>query len=299
MPRTLRLHVGVLLSAIAAVLCVDTVSSAADPFPATLPGTEIGSSLPAGYEPSGAVWHTGVNKLFTVDDGGQVTRMDSDGTNITNWTVPGDLEGISVADPSSSFAYIGVEHPDSIQEFNIGTGVVTRTFDLTGTMTSSNDNAGLEALTFVPNASDTEGGLFYTGLQEDGKIYTFRLPILSSPTATTVTPISTITPVVGRTDISGLHYDTDYEVLYAIFDSSNLLRAMEPDGTFIAEWELVGNDQEGITLAGTDLFIAEDVGKEVWRYSSFPVVPEPSTLLLAAFGLLALLTHPWRKRRAS
>jgi hypothetical protein len=53
------------------------------------------------------------------------------------------------------------------------------------------------------------------------------------------------------------------EVLYAIFDSSNQLRAMKADGIFLAEWDLAGNDQEGGTLIGEKLFVAEDVGKEV------------------------------------
>ncbi len=296
MSTTVRLHIGVLLAAIAAVLSGHCVSSAADPFPpAALPGTEIGGNLPSGYEPSGAIWHTGLNKLFIVSDGGLVTRMNSDGTSVNNRSVPGDLEGICVADPLSSFAYVGVENPDGVMEFNITTGLVARTFNLTPWMTGPS-NSGLEALTFVPNASDPEGGLFYAGLQADGKIYTFRLPIVSSSTSTTVTHVSTITPVAGRTDLSGLHYDVDNQVLYAIFDSSNRLRAMQADGTFIAEWVLPGSAQEGITLAGTDLFVSQDDGK-VWRYSSFPIIPEPSTLVLLGMGALGLLAYAHRKRR--
>jgi len=256
-----------LLLAATATLCSCAVGVAADPFPpAALPGTEIGGGLPSGYEPSGAVWHSGLDRLFTVSDNGLVTRMDRDGSDVFNWSVPGDLEGITVADASSDFVYIGVEGPDSILEFDLTTGLVTRTFDLTPWMTGPS-NRGLEALTFVPDADDPEGGLFYAGLQDDGRIYTFQLPIISSTTATTVTPVSTIVPVSGRDDISGLHYDPQEEVLFAAFDSSNRLRAMESDGTFLQEWDLVGNDQEGIAFAGRDLFVAEDVGKEVWRYT--------------------------------
>ena len=106
----------------------------------------------------------------------------------------------------------------------------------------------------------------------------------------------TITPVVGRTDISGLHYDEDNEVLYAVFDTDDALRAMEADGTFIQEWDLPGFDQEGIALDAdvANLFVAEDSGR-VMLYSHFPVIPEPGTLgLLVAGGVLSLLR---RKRR--
>ena len=259
----------------AGVLILALGRAMAYPFPSeALPGTEIGGGLPAGYEPSGAAWHTGLSKLLLVSDGGLVSMLNADGTSVSNWSVTGDLEAISVTDPSSSFVYVGVENPDSILELNISTGVVTRTFDLTPWM-SGPSNQGLEALTFLPDPGDPEGGLFYAGLQDDGKIYSFRLSISSSTTATTVTYLETITPVLGRTDLSGLHYDSNNEVLYAIFDGSDLLRAMQADGTFLAEWDLAGNDQEGVALLGDRLFIAEDVGEEVWRYSPFPILLRP------------------------
>ena len=155
-------------------------------------------------------------------------------------------------------------------------------------------------MTFVPDAGDPEGGLFYAGLQADGKIYTFRLEIATSSTSTKVTHVDTIVPVAGRTDISGLHYDVGNEVLYAIFDSDDKLRAMEADGTLLIEWDLPGSDQEGVTLEGTTLFIAEDYGPaggDVLKYSPFPAVPEPSTFALLSMGTLALLAYAWRRGR--
>ena len=61
--------------------------------------------------------------------------MNADGTELVNWSVPGDLEALTVADHTSSKIYIGVEHPDSILEFDVSTGQVTRTFELTSWMT--------------------------------------------------------------------------------------------------------------------------------------------------------------------
>ncbi len=302
---TLRLRVGAVLAVVAAVLGSSPTRCPADAFPlVALPAVSIGGGLPSGYESSGAVWHTDLGKLFVVDDGGRVSSMNSDGTSVFNWTVAGnpDLEGISVADASSDFVYIGVEDPDSIMEFDTTTGLVTRTFDLTTWMTGPS-NKGLEALTFVPDVSNPEGGLFYAGLQDDGKIYTFELKIATSSTSTSVTHEGTITPVTGRDDISGLHYDVDNEVLYAIFDTDDKLRAMEADGTLLIEWDLPGNDQEGVALEGTTLFIAEDYGSgsspsgDVLRYSHFPAVPEPSTFVLSGMGALAFLAYAWRRRR--
>ena len=259
---------------------------AADPFPpSALPGTEIGGSLPNSYEPSGAVWHPLLEKLFTVSDDGFVSTLDDDGANFNTLTLSAvptgvtDFEGITIADPNSPFVYVGVERPDSILELNRITGAVTRSFDLTPFMTGP-DNRGLEALTFVPDSQNPEGGIFYAGLQNDGQVYSFQLPILSSASSTTVTHVNTFTPVVGRDDLSGLHYDTVEQVLYAVFDSSNLLTALEKDGTFLAEWNLVGNDQEGVALDGSRLFIAEDGDDQIWRYDEFPIL---STLPAADF----------------
>ena len=248
-----------------------SVGFADDPFPpGVLPGTPIGGGLPSGYECSGAVWHTGLDKLFTVDDGGMVSSMNAYGADVQNWSLPGDLEGICIAEPGSDFIYVGVEHPDSIKEFNLTTGLVSRTFDLTTWMTGLPNNSGLEALTFVPDAGDPEGGLFYAGLQRNGKIYSFRLPIASSPSSTAVTHVSTITPVVGRTDLSGLHYDVDNQVLYALFDSADRLRAMKADGSFLAEWkELPGTRQSRFDAVLARFRLADcPVGRRAERFRS-------------------------------
>ena len=250
------------------------IAAGAEPFPCEGYGTQIGSGLPAGYEPSGAARHDRLNVLFVVSDGGRLSRLDAAGDNVTTWNVTGDLEAVCVADPESDYVYIGVEQPDSILEFDLVSGVVRRTFDLTPWMTGPS-NHGLEALTFVPDESHPEGGLFYAGLQEDGLIYVFELPIVTSSTSETVTYVDTLTPSPGRTDLSGLDYHRDSHTLYAIFDSHNVIRAVETDMTFLAEWALPGNDQEGIARVGCELFVAEDVGKEVWKYL---FIPDPGDL---------------------
>lgn len=256
---------------VAAAFAARDGARAADPFPGQLPGTEIGAGLPAGYAPSGDVWHPRLNKLFLVSDGGTVSQMKPDGTEIVSWNVGDDLEGITYADPNSNVLYLGIEHPDGIRQFDLTTGIAGRTFDLTPWMTGP-DNAGLEALTFVPDAADPEGGLFWAGLQNDGRMYVFRLSIRSSATATRVVHVTTLTPASGYADISGLEYNPTNGLVYAIFDSANSLIAMRTDGTVIGQWDLPGNDQEGVAIRGCTMFIAEDVGKEVWSYSQ-AVVP--------------------------
>ncbi len=264
----------------------------AGPWPGTLPGTEIGSGLPAGYEPSGAIWHKQLNKFFTVWDNGMVSMMDYDGTNITNWSVSGDLEGICVHDPNSDFIYVGLERPDDgIKEFNVTTGQVTRFFDLTPWMQSVDPNLGLEALTFVPDSSSSERGYFYAGLQETGTIYIFELPIISSSTDTTVTFIDSIHN--GLPGISGLHYKIEQGLLYAMWSYGHQLRVMLLDGTIVVAWDLPGDSQEGVALweglspGQGQIFVAEDAG-EVWRYD----FNSACTITIIGSGSVDLIPDP-------
>lgn len=242
----------------------------ADAFPGNPSGTEIGGGLPSGYEPSGVIHLESSGKLYPVSDDGWVSEINTDGSGATTWYLSGDYEGITVADEASDYVYIGIESPDSIREFDVSTGSLTgKSWDLTSWMTGPS-NQGLEALAFVPNGShpysdSNSGGLFYAGLQQDGKIYIFDVDLSTSGT---VSYVDTITPVSGRADLSGLFFNEDTGVLYAIFDAYNLLRAMDGSGTYLAEWDLPGSSQEGICIEGDELFIAQDSG-DVWKYS-FP-----------------------------
>lgn len=243
------------------------------PFPGSLPGTEIGTAnLPPGFEPSGVLWHARLQRLFIVDDSGRLASMPSAGGPATITPVSGDLEAIAYANPDSDRIYLGREHPDAILEFSLTSNSVVRTFDLTPFMTGP-DNLGLEALTFVPIPGHPEGGEFYAGLQDTGVIYRFRLPIVSSAVSTSVTFLGTFVDGPPLTDISGMDFDRATGTLYSIYDAANVVRATRAAGTIaVGSWVLPGNDQEGIALdACCRLYIAEDIGVELWYYNSFPV----------------------------
>jgi len=280
--------------AVVAALGLTHAAAVAEPFPAAaLPGVSL-NSLIANYEPSGLVWHPRLQRLFSVSDGSaavpaRVFSLTDAGTGLQFWEVAGDLEGITLANPATNFLYVGTEQPNQIKEFNLTTGLVTRTFDLDPWMTGA-AGSGLEALTFVTDSTHPEGGRFYAGLQDGGGVYRFSLPIVSSATSTAVTFLDSFTPVPGRGDLSGLHYDAG--VLYGIYDGANFLRAMTPAGGLIREWDLPGQNQEGIALRGSDLFIAEDSG-DIVRYAPFTPVPEPATATMAGLALVGGLAWRW------
>lgn len=196
--------------------------------------------------------------------------LNTDGTDVQAAYVPGDLEGICYADPSTNFVYVGTETPNRIYEYNFVTRQITRIFDLNSFMVSPQNN-GLEALTFVPIAGHPEGGVFYAGHQQDGRIFIFNLPIKTSTMSNSVTFLGTMTPIPGLADISGLDYDRVNDVLYVVHDNADLLTAMRLDGTIIEQWYLPGVQQEGVAVKPPtcEIFIADDTGP-FWRYGPFP-----------------------------
>ena len=153
-------------------------------------------------------------------------------------------------------------------------------------------------MTFVADESDPEGGLFYAGQQNDSQVFAFRLPIRSSRTSTDVSFQFSFPAAPRRTDLSGMHYDARNDVLYAIWDGANRMRAMRPDGTLLSEWILPGTAQEGITFHGNDLLIAQENARIMLRYPSFPIaIPEPASCRLVFYGALTLMASPWRPPR--
>ncbi|MDY6796218.1 MAG: SdiA-regulated domain-containing protein [Actinomycetota bacterium] len=265
------------LSLLSASFLIDKAMAA--PWPCTIE-TEIGENLPTSYEPSGIVWSAEHNSLFLVSDNGYLTQLDTDGNIASSWAVGGDLEGVTLVERRGSYLYLGIEKPDDyIKEFDLSTGSLTgNSWSLTAWMTGP-ENSGLEALTFVPDGYhpydydlSSSGGLFYAGLQADGRIYVFNVDLSVSGS---VSHVATLTPKPGTGDISGLHFCRETTTLYAIYDSAGLMLEMTTDGTILNEYTLPGNDQEGVTVIPSGsgsgkAYIAEDAGPELWRYEPYP-----------------------------
>jgi uncharacterized protein YjiK len=228
---------------------------------------EIGGGLPPGFEPSDAAWHPRLQRLFVVSDGGLIASMDADGGSVRTWPLAGDLEGICVADPESDRIYVAIERPSSIVEFDLKEGRTLRTFpfpivDGAG----KKKNKGLEALTFVPDAGDPEGGAFWAGVQSDGSVHVLSIPVRSDRARTTLRELRVFKPVSGASDLAGLDWDPSTESVFAVFDRENLLVVLDRQGKERARWSLPGDDQEGVAVTADRIFIADDGGHRVVRY---------------------------------
>jgi hypothetical protein len=261
-------------------------------------GTELGAALPAGFEASDVVWHRARSQYLVVGDEGRLLALSRTGALQGAWTIAGDLEGVAVADPNSSRVLLAVEAPPAIVEYDLVAGQVQRVFDLAPFVPVPRGR-GLEALTFVPDAADPEGGTVLAGSTEDGRVYRFRLPLRTSATATTVTALGSF--ALGPSDeLRGLHYDPVAGRLVALTTSPDTLTVATPTGAVLATMPLpagLPQQPEGLALRGCELVLAIDAApSRLLRYdgcddlAACDTFDAPTQAVSATFGGAQVLT---------
>ncbi|TPX31131.1 hypothetical protein SmJEL517_g05470 [Synchytrium microbalum] len=186
-------------------------------------GTSIAGHLPAKFEPSDLAWDPKNQTLYVVSDNGKLAAVDVDGNLLHQWKVQKklDLEGLTIVKNRTEFVYLGVEYPAEIIEFNIVEGLITRRWLIQDVFdqypsTTTDQNAGLEALVYVP--SPMSDGYMYAGRQADTKVFMFDImPPYSSPSA----PLKfrgIINPPGPSEDLSSMHvYKT---TLFFVYDTA-------------------------------------------------------------------------------
>ena len=230
-------------------------------------GTEIQQNLPAGYEPSGIEWLSALNKLALVSDGGTFSTMNIYGTEVTSWNIGGYIEGVSRT-ANSNTVYIVTEYPMAIREVDATHGQTLHTWSLTGIVPNPpSTNSALEGIAYVPASENSYGiDIVVVGMQGTGELYALAL-------GTTATLLGSMTPYSSG-DLSDLFYNSEENLLYILYDSENIMKQVNLDGTVVATMSIPGYDQEGIAVlpacptGTTTLFIAEDSGR-VMTYTGF------------------------------
>ncbi|MFA5872207.1 MAG: SdiA-regulated domain-containing protein [Parcubacteria group bacterium] len=229
------------------------------------PGS-AGTIIATYSDASGIIWHEERQSLFLVRNSGALVEINSSGAELHSWPVAGDLEGITLAE-NKRYLYLGIENPDSIVEFDLQTESLTgKSWDLTTWMTGP-DNSGLEGLAY-------RSGYFYAGLQANGKIYVFNVNLNVNGD---VDYIETITPNASYADISGIDYNSDTGITYAIFDTANALVELNAANETVNQYSLPGTAQEGFTLKTNcmsrvaDIYIANDDSGAIVKYANYPI----------------------------
>lgn len=200
----------------------------------TQPFTPPVKVLSTGGEPSGVIWHAGLQRLFVVHDNGTLVTTTEDGTEAESRSllVPGrpdlwDFEGITVADPSDPQQrfYVAVERgAPAIVEYSFLTmgepGYQPRVFDISiDDINALPQNDRIEGIAFIPpknGATSSFSGRFYLGVQGNGCVYGVQLP----PTGTNVTYLNNgeaLFCTYGGAN-QDLFFDACHDVLYQLFN---------------------------------------------------------------------------------
>lgn len=221
-------------------------------------------------EPSGICYHLQRKTLFVVSDEGWVAEMKTDGTQIANYRVKGDLEAITVH-PQTGLLYIGVEGDDVILEFDPEKGEVVRRFPINREFQGNPNflekkideyDNGIESIAFVPDEGHPEGGTFYIGNQWDPPmIMEVLLPLKTSRAEEAEARIIRVLPFI-MDDPAAMCYDSRRRILSVVSDADNIFVEITLDGKLVKEYAFLGNDQEGITWDEEGyLYIAQDTGE--------------------------------------
>ncbi len=232
-------------------------------------------------EPSGIVYHAARDSLFVVGDEGALYELKPDGSLVRESVIEAgaDFEGVTV-DPATGRVYIVVEDTNRIYEIDPDAMQVLRRFTVPRTWQERTvmkaGGQGLEAITFIPDASHTEGGVFVVANQAFGlddaedvsALVEVELPLCSGAGEELTGRVTGHWPL-NIIDLSGLHYDALTGDVMVAADADNVLLQVTRDGRIVRSWAFPGNDQEGITAdhAG-HLYIAQDSGgvmKVQWK----------------------------------
>ena len=238
----------------------------------------------APYEPSGMAWNSVSEKLFTISDGGVLTKMNKGGVVEREWRnikkeppnsgSNADLEALVITNQNSNLIYLGEEDPDSIVEFDWLLGTKTgKAWDLSYWVNTPT-NSGLEGAAFVPNSFLPSsvpgsvygsGGLFYVGVQraptpggttttDDGLIYVFDIDLSNSGTFTQRGYITLgANGFTGLTNynISDMFFNEDTGTLFILYDDGiNLLIEVDPKNNNVvrAYTNVPGEGREGFLV---------------------------------------------------
>lgn len=202
--------------------------------------------LPDKTEPSDLVYHPQRNLLYVVSDNGKLLGLTVDGHMKEKYKLDGkpDLEGIAFVPSRPDFLYLGQEYPATIMEFNLQTGTVERSWDVQPVLdankksassqnaseneedeAASDQNKGLEGLTFLPNKTSPFLGTFLVGRQSDARIFVFQIPLLETKAVTMPVFVGMIQPPGPGYDLSALTIWRNR--LWVLYDKGKTLKALD------------------------------------------------------------------------
>lgn len=250
----------------------------AEAWPADASGTNIGAgigSFNSGFEASGLTYHDSYGFLVVGDDG-DVAILRDDGEVSAYQFIGGDFEAIAVKSGTASRAYIASENLNAILEISLSSLSLTgKSWPL---QMPQSGGLGFEGLTYVPAdfapdswGANCCGGFFVAGTQVDSTLRVFDVDT-NAVVESALGFVATIP--TDFSDVSGLHFSAELNLLYVLHDAANRLTVLTLEGIKMAQYQTpMQTAEEGVVVvpnceAGTAAVgLADDNGPLVMRYA--------------------------------
>jgi uncharacterized protein YjiK len=220
-------------------------------------------------EPSGIAFHAKTGHLFVIGDDGKIAELDGNGRAVRSLALPGNLEDVTVHEPSGDLVILSELNSELILYDPAGQERKRWRLDKAAVLgsASADPNQGFEGLTFRPDPSLPGGGMFYLTHQRTPAAV---VAIAFDPGRAAGTLGADV--VKGRWELSGyedltaITYVAELDRLLVISDAQDVLIVMRTDGTVERDVAIPGKQQEGISVDGQgNVWIADDRDKSVLK----------------------------------
>jgi uncharacterized protein YjiK len=253
--------------------CMPFTQKQGDPLDILFPHERISNFNSIDFdEPSGIVFHAQRGTLFIVGDEGDLAEIKPDGSLVQKGEIKDtDFEGITY-NPATGLLYAVTESKARIIEINpndfdvLRVLVVDPVFEDEEILKSKKNH--VEAITFVPNPDQPEGGTFFltnSQNEEVGKaaastIFEVIVPLQNHSAENATAKIINVFPLKVM-DLSGLDYDPANDHLYVISDTTNTFLEITRNGEVLKAYAFPGKNQEGVSVDSEGfLYFVQDSG---------------------------------------
>jgi len=220
-------------------------------------------------EPSGIDHDRIGERVFVVDDGGELWVFDTDFNEIDVFDLGGDLEGVDYI-PATDQLLVAVEGDEQILVVDPDSGAIESELDIPRTWNGQTIMAaggnGIETLTVVGQRIFVVNQSFDADDKTDGSVLV-ELAIM--PTGTLRIIDAHRLPIL---DVAGSLYEPRSKSLYLLSDTNNRLYRISMGAldsldsgesvpsALLRAFQVSGDNQEGMCIVNGDLIISQDSG---------------------------------------
>ena len=220
-------------------------------------------------EPSGVTFHPGLGHVFAVGDDGVLAELDGAGKMLRTIAVEQQLEDVAYHPPTGGLLLIS-EAKSELLLLDPTSGLVRKRWKVnTAALLGANPteaNQGFEGLAFRADAGRPGGGLVYLSHQRSPAAV---IAVAFDPTSATAIDGGNVVSrwnLPDQEDLTAVGYLPSLDRVVVIADSKDRLLVLGEDGAVQADFEIPGEQQEGIAFdnAGA-MWIADDKDKSVLK----------------------------------